>query len=172
MAFDGEERNLAQRCGGTDLAQRKTFLLGKAAHGRNRSPSTSLIELGGTPVLRDRGGRKYWYAVQRLGARSLERYLGPDSPALRDTVERARNVRQEQRQREKERSRLASMCREGGVPGVDAATGKILRVLAKAGVFRLRGVLVGARPSAHDPRWRGLPKRSGPCWKTRTTRPS
>jgi len=108
-----------------------------------RLQEESQIELGGTPVLRDRGGRKYWYAVQRLGERSVERYLGPDSPALRDTVERARNVREEQRQREKERSRLASMCREGGVPGVDATTGKILRVLAKAGVFRLRGVLVG-----------------------------
>jgi hypothetical protein len=35
------------------------------------------------------------------------------------------------------------MCREGGLPRVDVQTGKVLLALAKAGIFRLRGVLVG-----------------------------
>ena len=46
-------------------------------------------------------------------------------------------------QREKQRGSLVRMCREGGLPAVDAQTGKVLRALSKAGIFRLRGVIVG-----------------------------
>ncbi|MHB1219622.1 MAG: GSU2403 family nucleotidyltransferase fold protein [Alphaproteobacteria bacterium] len=35
------------------------------------------------------------------------------------------------------------MCRGGDLPAVDAQTGQVLLALAKAGIFRLRGVLVG-----------------------------
>lgn len=102
-----------------------------------------MLELGGTPVLRQRSGRKYWYAVQRFADHAVERYLGPDTAEVRARVERAQEVRDDLKRREQQRGRLARMCREGGLPAVDAQTGKVLFALAKAGVFRLRGVVVG-----------------------------
>jgi hypothetical protein len=108
-----------------------------------RLQEDAVLDLGGTPVLRDRGGRKYWYAVQRLADHTVERYLGPDTNEVRERVERAQKVNEDLKQREKQRSRLARMCREGGLPRVDAQTGKVLFALSKAGIFRLRGVVVG-----------------------------
>ena len=103
----------------------------------------AVVELGGTPVLRERSGRKYWYSVQRLADRTVERYLGPDTKEVRAGVEQAKKVKEDRRQRDKQRSRLARMCSEGGLPRVDAQTGKVLLALSKAGIFRLRGVIVG-----------------------------
>ena len=108
-----------------------------------RLQEDAVLELGGTPVLRERNGRKYWYAVQRLADRAVDRYLGPDTREVRARAERAQEVNEDLRQREKQRSRLAGMCREGGLPRVDVQTGKVLLVLSKAGIFRLRGVIVG-----------------------------
>ncbi len=108
-----------------------------------RLQEDAVLELDGTPVLRDRGGRKYWYAVQRFADHTVERYLGPDTDDVRERVERAQNVNEDLRQRQKQRGRLARMCREGGLPHADAQSGKVLLALSKAGIFRLRGVLVG-----------------------------
>lgn len=108
-----------------------------------RLEDDALFELGGTPVLRERAGRKYWYSVQRLADHTVEKYLGPDTAEIRARVERARHAKDDLKRRERERGRLARMCREGGLPAVDAQTGKVLLALAKAGLFRLRGVLVG-----------------------------
>jgi len=108
-----------------------------------RLQEDAVLELGGTPVVRTRGGRKYWYAVQRLADHTIERYLGPDTDDVRERVERARRVNEDLKQRERRRGRLARMCREGGLPRVDAQTGKVLLALSKAGIFRLRGVIVG-----------------------------
>lgn len=108
-----------------------------------RLQEDALLELGGTPVLRDRGGRKYWYSVQRFGDKAFERYLGPDNSEIRERVEKVQEVNDDLRRRDRQRSRLTGMCREGGLPRVDAQTGKVLFALAKAGMFRLRSVLVG-----------------------------
>lgn len=108
-----------------------------------RLQEDAVLELGGTPVLRQRRGRKYWYSVQRLADHTVERYLGPDTDEVRERVERAQTINEDLKQREKQRGRLARMCREGGLPRVDAQTGKVLLALSKAGIFRLRGVIVG-----------------------------
>lgn len=108
-----------------------------------RLQEDTVLELGDTPVLRDRGGRKYWYAVQRLAGHTIDRYIGPDTDEIRDRVERAKKVKEDLKRRDQQRSRLTRMCREGGLPRVDAQTGKVLLALAKAGMFRLRAVLVG-----------------------------
>ncbi len=108
-----------------------------------RLQEDAVLELGGTPILRDRGGRKYWYAVRRLADHTIERYLGPDFDEVRERVDRAQRINEDLRQRAVQRSRLARMCREAGLPRVDAQTGKVLLALAKAGLFRLRAVLVG-----------------------------
>lgn len=108
-----------------------------------RLQEDAVLELGGTPVLRDRDGRKYWYSVQRIADRTIEKYLGPDTDDVRERVERAQRVREDLKQRDAQRGQLTRMCREGGLSRVDAQTGKVLLALSKAGIFRLRGVLVG-----------------------------
>ena len=108
-----------------------------------RLQEDAVLELGGTPVLRERGNRKYWYSVQRLAGRAVEHYLGPDTPEVRERVDRVRRANEDSRERRSQRARLARMCRAGGLPAADAQTGKVLLALSKAGVFRLRGVLVG-----------------------------
>jgi len=108
-----------------------------------RLQEDAVLELGGTPILRERGGRTYWYSVQRFADHTVERYLGPDTEEVRARVERAQKVNEDLKQREKQRSRLARMCREGGLPRVDGQTGKVMLALSRAGIFRLRGVIVG-----------------------------
>jgi hypothetical protein len=103
----------------------------------------AILEIGGTPVLRTIRGRTYWYARSYIGDQEKEKYLGPDTPALRERVERLQDEIAGLRERQQSRRPLVQMLRVKGVPRIDAATGKVLQALAKAGVFRLRGVLVG-----------------------------
>lgn len=109
----------------------------------SRLQDDAVLELEGTPVLRARGGRKYWYAVQRLADRTVERYLGPDTWPVQARVERARAVNEDMRRRRSQHGRLVRMCRAAGMQRVDTQTGKVPSALSKAGMFRLRGVLVG-----------------------------
>jgi hypothetical protein len=109
----------------------------------SRLEADSVREAGGTPVRRQRRGRYFWYSVQRVGDRTLERYLGPDTPDVRALVVEARRVREDASARERARRPLVRMCREAGLPTPDVQTGKMLRTLAICGFFRLRGVLVG-----------------------------
>lgn len=110
----------------------------------DRLQDDALAALGGTPQCRRVRGRAYWYLKRRVGDRHIESYLGPDSPELRDRIEKERAGATDLRARERERGKLVRMLRQAGYPTTDAQTGKILAALAKAGAFRLRAVLVGS----------------------------
>jgi hypothetical protein len=58
-------------------------------------------------------------------------------------MERLKQAREGLREREQRRRALVQMLRVKGVPRADAASGKVVQALARAGVFRLRGVLIG-----------------------------
>lgn len=88
---------------------------------------------------RDRGGRAYLYFKWRDGNRFAERYAGPENDhtkALAAGHQRRRDDRAERRD-------MVRMLAGARMPQLDARTGKVLAALADAGVFRLRGVLVG-----------------------------
>lgn len=108
-----------------------------------RLQDDELLYLGGNPISRRKGDRDYWYTVTHVGRKQVERYLGPDSDAMRRRVEILKQQKQDLKQREKERGRLVRMLREAGLPGPDMLTGKTLSALSRAGLFRLRTVLVG-----------------------------
>ena len=144
----------------------------------DRLQDEAVLEIGGTPVQRTIRGRKYWYARSYVGNQEKEKYLGPDAPALRERIERLQQHRYDRREREEGRRSLVQMLRVKGVPRFDAATGKVLQALARTGVFRLRGVLVGThafrlirRSSA-----RSFPRRSMPprisTWRSSMRSPS
>jgi hypothetical protein len=94
----------------------------------------------GSFIKRTIRGGQYWYFRSPMteGSRP-EKYAGPDSPELADRIARHRT----EKSGHKDRRALVSALIRSGLRGPDARTGRILEALAKAGVFRLRTVVVG-----------------------------
>jgi hypothetical protein len=91
-------------------------------------------------VKRTLTGRVYWYfRSATVGGNRHDKYVGPDSPELAQRVVRHRA----EKSGYKERRTLVSALIRSGLRGPDARTGRILEALAKAGVFRMRAVVVG-----------------------------
>ena len=100
-----------------------------------------LMAAGGSAYRRSVKERDYWYwqPPTRDGVRPSARYLGPDSPEVR--------------QRTRERTDLAAMRKDrlemvralaaARLPVPDGLTGRVLSALSEAGAFRLRAVVVG-----------------------------
>ena len=85
-------------------------------------------------------GRRYWYFQTGTGAARTQRYVGPETPELLAQIEHHKTVRDDERQR---RTLVSSLLRSYNLPGPIPRIGDIIAGLAQAGVFRLRGVLVG-----------------------------
>lgn len=103
----------------------------------------AVAEIGGAPFLKELPQGKYWYARQRIGDRLVDRYLGPDSEELRRRIDQAKGEREAGKAFERRASSLVAQLRSAGLPAVDRQTGKILNAMARVGVFRLGGTLVG-----------------------------
>jgi hypothetical protein len=103
-----------------------------------------MADIKGTPTARERAKRTYWYDRYRIGDAIHERYLGEDSPALRSRISRHDTLKERREDRRRERARLVRLLRGEQFLGMDNATGSLVAALAKAGVFRLGGVLVGS----------------------------
>jgi len=103
----------------------------------------AVSDIRGTPTRVDRNGKIYWYDSYRIGSDVRKTYIGEDSPELRDRLDRLTSLRTEVDERRKHRTRLIRILRVEGFLGVDAATGSLMSALARAGVFRLGGTIVG-----------------------------
>ena len=100
--------------------------------------------IGGTPLLKHQGTHgSYWYARQRIGDRVVDRYIGRDTPELRQRIKAAEEQREDQRTLAKRNARLVAQLRAAGLPALDRQTGKVLNAMAQVGTFRLGGTLVG-----------------------------
>ncbi|WP_407152791.1 GSU2403 family nucleotidyltransferase fold protein [Bradyrhizobium sp. ORS 86] len=85
-------------------------------------------------------GRKYWYFQAGTGAERSQRYVGPETPDLLERITRHKEVREDERER---RALVSTLVRSFGFPRPIPEIGDVIAALARAGVFRLRGVLVG-----------------------------
>jgi hypothetical protein len=85
-------------------------------------------------------GRKYWYFQEPSSRGRAQKYVGPETPELLVRIEQHRQALSDERER---RSLVQTLIRSFGMPQTIPEIGNILEALAKAGVFRLRGVLVG-----------------------------
>ncbi|MSU92016.1 hypothetical protein GE300_20895 [Rhodobacteraceae bacterium 2CG4] len=92
---------------------------------------------------RRRSGRTYLYDRYRLGRQVKSRYIGEDTPELRQRLARAADLRAEAEARRKTMSRMTRTLRAEGMVGVDRDTGSMLLAFAKSGFFRLGGTLIG-----------------------------
>lgn len=85
-------------------------------------------------------GRRYWYFQSQAEAGREQKYVGPETPELLDEIAHHKQVRDDERER---RALVSTLIRSFGLSPPISTIGEIISVLAKAGVFRLRGVLVG-----------------------------
>lgn len=109
----------------------------------------AVSDIRGKPTLRHQGGRAYWYDRYRVGDKVVDRYLGDDSEDLRHRLERHEALRALSRDRQVETARLVRLLRSEGYLTPDLATGQILTAMARAGVFRLGGTIVGTHAFRH-----------------------
>jgi len=85
-------------------------------------------------------GRKYWYFQSTTQGERTQRYVGPETPELLKQIVHHQEARDDERER---RSLVSTLVRSFGMPQPISEIGAIVEALAKAGVFRLRGVLIG-----------------------------
>ena len=85
-------------------------------------------------------GRRYWYFQANSAHGRKQKYVGPETPELLDRIARYKAVRAYRRD---QRSLVAMLVRAGNLPRPPSRIGDLISALADAGVFRLRGVLIG-----------------------------
>lgn len=103
----------------------------------------SISALRGTPTKVTRGEKTYWYDSFRIGNDVRKAYIGEDTPELAARLEKQAALKAAANDRQAARTRLIRLLRAEGFLRIDGASGSLLAAMAKAGVFRLGGTLVG-----------------------------
>jgi hypothetical protein len=85
-------------------------------------------------------GKRYWYFQKNSDRSRQQKYVGPETPELLKQIAQHRQTRDDERER---RALVSTLVRSFGLPRPIKEIGDVIAALAKAGVFRLRGVLVG-----------------------------
>ena len=106
---------------------------------------SAVSELRGTPKMKRVGDKVYWYDHYRVGTETNDRYIGPDSADLRERLARQQDIAEVEKQAERERARLMRTLRAEGYLMADVGTGQAVGAMARAGVFRLGGTLIGTQ---------------------------
>ena len=99
--------------------------------------------LRGSPRLEQRSGRRYWYDTYRVGDQVRKSYIGEDTPELSARIAKHRDIVRRNKDGASHRARLVRLLRAEGLLPTDGGTGSILNAMAKIGVFRLGGTIVG-----------------------------
>ena len=104
---------------------------------------TSEFSSNGRFVAVEVKGKKYWYfdTPKREGGGQDRRYVGPvDDGEITKRVEAFKDLKADLKGR---RRLVSTLTREASLPRPLSMAGQVVEELAKAGFFRLRGVLVG-----------------------------
>jgi len=104
---------------------------------------TSEFSSNGRFVAVEVKGKKYWYfdTPRPEGGAQGRRYVGPaDDPEITKRVQAFKELKADLKGR---RRLVSTLMREAYLPRPLATTGQVVEGLAKAGFFRMRGVLVG-----------------------------
>jgi hypothetical protein len=104
----------------------------------------AVSELRGSPTLFNaKNGRSYWYDSYRIGSDVQKAYIGDDTPELRERLKNLEKIREARTKSRAHRARLIRILRAERFAALDVGTASLLAGLAKAGVFRLGGTIVG-----------------------------
>lgn len=105
----------------------------------------AVSDLQGQPRLKTVGTKSYWYDHYRVGNQTADRYIGEDTPELRVRLGRQADIANSEKQASAARARLMRTLRAEGYLMSDVGTGQVVSALARTGVFRLGGTLVGTQ---------------------------
>jgi hypothetical protein len=105
----------------------------------NAAFSEAFVEEG-TFIAKTVKDRRYWYFQTAADQKRTQRYVGPETPELLERITHHRELRDDIRER---RALVSTLVRSFGHTRPIPEIGNIIAALATAGVFRLRGVLVG-----------------------------
>ncbi len=94
----------------------------------------------GSFVAKSARGRRYWYFQTGTKDGRRQKYVGPETPELLERIRGHKEARGDDRDRQ---VLVSTLVRSALLPRPAAAIGAVVAALSKAGVFRLRGVLVG-----------------------------
>lgn len=94
----------------------------------------------GTFIAKTVKERRYWYFQTGSSEGRTQRYVGPETPELLERIDHHKELRDDIRER---RALVSTLVRSFGLPRPVPDIGNIIAALATAGVFRLRGVIVG-----------------------------
>ena len=102
---------------------------------------TSEFSPDGRFITMESRSRRYWYFDTPDADGKKRRYVGPvDDPEVTRRVEHFRELKEDRRAR---RKIVSTLIREAYLPRPEKKSGDVVEALARAGFFRLRGVLVG-----------------------------
>ena len=94
----------------------------------------------GSVVIRKRRGREYLYVVSKDGAERSERYLGPASdPAAAQEAEQIKHAAEQA----KSLRATVSALKQARIPAPTLKLGRVVEVIANAGLFNQGVVLIG-----------------------------
>jgi hypothetical protein len=110
---------------------------------RNALQQEAVSEILGTPFREVRGKRVYWYDAIRTGNTVRKRYIGEETPELVAEIERHQAKASDAKERSMRRSRLIRILRSEGMQLPDRTTGSLLSAMARSGVFRIGGTIIG-----------------------------
>lgn len=85
-------------------------------------------------------GNDYWY-FEETQPKKTRKYVGPAEDA--EIAKRVQNFREIKNDLRNRRKLVSTLIREAGLTAPEKFTGDVVEALEKAGIFRLRGVLVG-----------------------------
>ena len=126
------------------MIRRHSSLAHAAYHDLLRSLGDEQVAtLRGSPRLEQRSGRRYWYDTYRVGDQVRKSYIGEDTPELSERIAKHRDIVRRNKDGASHRARLVRLLRAEGLLPTDGGTGSILNAMAKIGVFRLGGTIVG-----------------------------
>lgn len=106
------------------------------------------VDRGISYVSKTIGGKRYWYAELVVGSIKRQASLGPDSPELRQLIERQKALAREAKPELDARRRLVAMLAKGGAFTPSHQEARILEVLERAGIFQAGATLVGSHAFA------------------------
>lgn len=106
-----------------------------------------MAPLRGYVVRKRVGGRDFLYDRYRSGDRDVWHYIGPATPELEERLASA--SRPEAGDRRAQRARLVRILRAEGLNFLDVRMGSLVAAMARVGVFRLGGTLVGTMAFLH-----------------------
>lgn len=121
-----------------------------AYHDLRRSLADERVAaIRGTPMREERKGRAYWYDTYRVGDAVKKTYIGEDTPEMAARIAQHKILAADVEARAANRTRLVRLLRAEGFMEIDGATGRLYSALAKTGVFRLGGTIVGTHAFRH-----------------------